>query len=547
MRMREIFFGVGVILAGALFPQTGAFALSVRTLTLRGSASDGIPVSVVVTIDSVTLSKISPPGTNQAAPAGQDFLIVVLDSPSSVGNSPTFDGIDMAPISAVHIRLGGKTLVTQLAGIGAGPLSGAYYALVPSTTTKAVFAVDPTNLVAVETPTDPSGPAKLTSISFGATSEGLSIPTIASSRTTTTTIASTGSGSSAAGSTGRSKSHAGSGAAPVAVGAGVSGGVLVLILLIGIGRRRRFDRADRAGSIVIVGPPILRTANLLALPVRVAVNKVPPVPWRNELPALPAASIDSVRKKATVGETPIRVVRPAQRILIKILGPLEVEGLKRPIKSASVRELLVFLALHPGRSFTAAELRSSIWVLGRTEVTADTFRQYMTGFRRALGSEAVYRHGYRYMLADFVVSDWGLFSAATEQSDWRETGLDQALGLVRGPVLVGAFEGRNGPFSWAVDIAHAASRKVVEASHELAELRLTAGNPKGADDALRAGLLCVPRDVQLRRDHLQVGAALGGTVEIGARLAVASKVLDDDPDARAELEDEARRLGWGAA
>lgn len=543
MRIRRVLVVVGAMLVGTLFPLTTAFALSLPTFPMRGSATDGISVTVAITVDSVTLSKVSPPGTDQAAPAGQAFLIVVLDSPPFVGNNPNFSGFPSAPITAVHIKLGGRSLATEVASAGYGPLAGAYYALVPSKTTQAVLAIDPTNLTALESLTGPSGSPKLTSVTFGGTSETLNIAPTASSTTSTTTVTTPGSG----GGVSRSKSTAGSATSPVAVGSGVGGGVVVLVIVIGIRRRRRFDRAFRAGTIVIIAPSVPRSTEFPALPVGATVNNGLSVLRSAGLPALPAPSIGPVREEPVDEAIPLNVVRPAHRILIKILGPLEVEGLERPIDSASVRELLVFLALHPGRAFTSAELRSSIWVLGRTEVTADTFRQYMTGFRRALGRDAVTRHGYRYMVADFVVSDWGLFSAASEQVDWRETALDRALGLVRGPVLVGAFEGRNGPFSWAVDIAHAISRKVVEAAHELAELRLAAGNPRGADDALRAGLLCVPRDVQLRRDHLRVGAVLGGTVEIGARLAVASRVLDDDPDAKVELEDEARLLGWGAA
>ena len=50
-----------------------------------------------------------------------------------------------------------------------------------------------------------------------------------------------------------------------------------------------------------------------------------------------------------------------------------------------------------------------------------------------------------------VTSDWDQFQAALTADDVL-SGCEEALGLVRGPVLNGCFDGKkNSPFEWAVE------------------------------------------------------------------------------------------------
>ena len=109
----------------------------------------------------------------------------------------------------------------------------------------------------------------------------------------------------------------------------------------------------------------------------------------------------------------------------------------------------MFLALHPGKTFTSVQLRESIWGLGRRPITSNTFRVYMVALRKAFGPGVVVTDVYRYQLTEVVTSDWSMFRSAL-QADDELAGREQGLALVRGPVLHGSFDGKkNSPFSWA--------------------------------------------------------------------------------------------------
>ena len=292
----------------------------------------------------------------------------------------------------------------------------------------------------------------------------------------------------------------GAGAASALVfGAGTAG-------LVSIRRRRAFARADREGRVVLTGPPAL-VAGAFGL--------------------------------AGLGLPPGR-----QWIVVKLLGSLVIDGTKRTVTAGPVLEIITFLALHPGQSFTSVQLRESIWGLGRQPIASQTFRKYMVELRKTCGTGVVVTDVYRYELTDRVTSDWDLFRAQASADDELE-GKVAALGLVRGPVLHGCFDGKkNSPFSWAYDTANRIEDQIVEAASAVARACLDLDDASRAGQAVNRGILCSTANLQLRTIDLQVGAALSGPSEVGRRLVAARAAMASYPSDVAVLEQEAHSLGW---
>jgi hypothetical protein len=207
-----------------------------------------------------------------------------------------------------------------------------------------------------------------------------------------------------------------------------------------------------------------------------------------------------------------------------------------------LREIVVFLVLNPGRSFTSVQLRESVWGLGRQPLTPATFRKYMVHLRKAIGPGVVVIDRYRYEMTDAVTSDWAMFLLL------RDEDAGQALELVRGPVLNGCFDGKkNSPFAWAVAIANAIEDQIATVALDLAAFCLDEDDPARATTALSQGLLCAQANLALRLFDLRIGAALGGVRELSRRLEAGRAAMATFPMDVAQLEEQARHLGWEAA
>jgi len=293
------------------------------------------------------------------------------------------------------------------------------------------------------------------------------------------------------------------------LGAGAASGLVLGAAtagLVSIRRRRAFARADREGRVVLTGPPAL-VAGAVGL--------------------------------AGVGLPPGR-----QWIVVKLLGSLLIDGTKRTVTAGPVLEIVTFLALHPGQSFTSVQLRESIWGLGRQPIASQTFRKYMVELRRTCGTGVVVTDAYRYELTNRVTSDWDLFRAHAS-ADGELEGKVAALGLVRGPILHGCFDGKkNSPFSWAYDTANHIEDQVVEVANDLALACLHLDDASRAGQAVDKGLLCSTANLQLRTIDLQVGAALSGPQEVGRRLVAGRAAMASYPNDVAVLEQKAQGLGW---
>jgi hypothetical protein len=124
----------------------------------------------------------------------------------------------------------------------------------------------------------------------------------------------------------------------------------------------------------------------------------------------------------------------------------------------------------------------------------------------------------RLRLGSGVKVDWHVFLTLVAQAGQaaggksghaqEEAKLAQALSLVTGQFLTGI-----GPagYAWTVTdgLENEVSARVADAAHRLCELRLVAGDPRGAMDTVRTGLRMAPDDELLWRDLLTAAHATG--------------------------------------
>jgi hypothetical protein len=480
-------------------------------ITFLGQATDGAHVRIAEQLSDIGLSHISPIDQAAAAP-GKAFLSFYGPGGTSDNTRPAFDGISGVHTSDVHLVLADHAVVpAQQSGPDLGDLLlGTYVFSVPSSTKTGTLEVSSGSYGAVEYRDGTAAGGSLTTIAFVPAKTLLVIPapvhTAPGSGTTTTTTGTT-SPSTARHTPAHKATGSGVGfSTPLAIGAGTAGSVVLIVLLIPIWRRRAYRKADAEGRVIIDSAPIDQP---------IADNR------------------------SDAGETVEQV--NSRSVTVKVLGAVEIDGLVRPIKLGSVRDVLVFLALHPGRSFTSAELRSAIWVGRRDEPKPETFRNYMSHLRRALPDGVLEKNGYRYSLTNDIDSDWATFCALVAGVYDRAERLAGALNLVRGTPFDGPSTGRSVSYGWADELRHAMEVAVEKAAHELFTIGVDTGDMALADVGVSQALIGVPGSLVAFEDRLRLGSAIGGRIEVARRMRSARAVLRDDI---AMLEPLARELGW---
>jgi hypothetical protein len=521
--LRRVVVMAGAIgLCGVLVVQRPAGAAATATksapgtaqITFLGRASDGIGVRITEKLSEIALSRYSPSSPAVAASAGHAYLSFYAPGGTSDDTRPAFDGTDGVGTSAVHLVLADGAVVPAqqpMSPLGS-LLLGTYYFLVPASTKSATVEVSSGSYNAVEYPNGPAAGGELTTITFAPAKTVLVVPAPSKAPPVRTTPTSAPPPRTKPASSKVSWHHttpvgrAVGFVSPLDIGAGSGAGVVILVLLIPIWRRRAYRKADAEGRVVIDSPPLLLS------PLR------PP---------------DSDRANDFEG-------RPT--VVVKVLGEVRVDGDVQPFEKSPVRELLVFLALHPGRRFSTVDLRSSIWVEGRKEPNAATFRNYLAGLRKCLPPETLSRNGNHFVLTDAVTSDWGRFCALTAGDARDPERLSEAMTLIRGTPFEGASSGRNSPYDWSGPIAHQMEAAVETAAHELATFGLDSGDPAFADVGVAQALRCVPGSFVVWADHIHLGTILGGRKELERRMRAARAALGEDVRI---LEPAARGLGWG--
>lgn len=249
------------------------------------------------------------------------------------------------------------------------------------------------------------------------------------------------------------------------------------------------------------------------------------------------------------------------QVRIRLLGPVSVDapGPIEPARSAFTTELVVYVATHP-EGVHPSVLTAALWPRGAPREVAEAA---VGRAREWLGTDDVGRPNLgadvsgRLRLGAQVWVDWQVLRAhaaravAARADAQRATHLAAALDLVRGPLLAGHDRAR---YTWLASDGFEAevSASVADIAHQLAVIRLAAGNPRGAMEAARGGLRLAGGDEALWRDMLRAAHATGWehllrdvVSELAARVAIDPVLPRMAPETEALIDE--LLPGWRAA
>ncbi|MFF6953866.1 hypothetical protein ACFZAD_35185 [Streptomyces iakyrus] len=227
---------------------------------------------------------------------------------------------------------------------------------------------------------------------------------------------------------------------------------------------------------------------------------------------------------------------------IRVLGPVEVTGVRPHGHGPRIAQLAALLYFKPGR--TTDELCTHMdptnpW-------TPSTLNARLHGLRRALGNDPNGRpHVPRrtgadtpYHLSPHVECDWAHFRALTHHAPHaRPTSLEdleEALSLIRGKPFGGK------PLPWAEPLAQEMTTRIVDTAHAIATHRTPPGphhNPTQARRAIATALDIDETSELLYRDWMKIEAAAGnrpGLHTAIARLQHVTRTLNVPLEAETE-------------
>ena len=236
------------------------------------------------------------------------------------------------------------------------------------------------------------------------------------------------------------------------------------------------------------------------------------------------------------------------QVAVTAPGPIE------PDRLALATELVVYLAVHPDGVHPNV-LTGAVWPRG---VTGEVRDAALSRVHAWLGTDDAGQPNLltdgsgRLRLGPGVRIDWQVFRAWFARASQAAAGCDpvaeaealqQALALVEGQFLDGRDPSR---YAWLAtdDIEYEVTAAIADAAHQLAELRLAAGDPDAAMDAARAGLRLAFNDEMGWRDLLTAAHATGqehvlrGVVsEISARIALDEVMPRMAPETEALIDE----------
>jgi hypothetical protein len=458
--------------------------------------------NLYIDLPTVALSEFGPQGATQTAPAGQAWLIPALTDPFNPNKQDPSQAAEFfTPITTSGLTLtvpglpalhpqqfpGGPD--AQGGGSGSNGVFPDIYAFeVPVGTTTATLTVAPgTQMVTAAFSGSPEQPVAVPSTNFAITFPVPQVPVPPSGAATAP--ASFG----ASQLTATPRSHHQSSGFPVLMALLVAAAIAIAALgALIIHRRSRLIPAAPTGPSAATWPPVPPTP-----------PPAPPQPQRAAAPPI-ASHQPTVLVVPPHGPPPLE---PGQ-IRVLVLGQPTVEGLSPAVGQTPI-EILIFLALHPGQSFTTDQLRTRLSGLSDSRnIGPDTIRRYMSELRRFLGPERIPEGGGRGYQAVEVHSDLEAMQkslqAATAVGDPADKArhLAEALAWVRAAPLADA---PKNSYEWAdnePDLAPRASMQIRSAALELAGLALDAGDAALARWAAEQGLRSEPTDQALQR-HLR--------------------------------------------
>jgi hypothetical protein len=449
-----------------------------QTIAVTNRA-DGTTGSVIATLNKVVLSYF---GLADSTPPPVDRGFLSIGATARVAEGSNLLPTGQLPGGALRLVLANGTAIASTrvdAPVDTGMFSGAFFFLVPANLTSARLEVLPAGVDATEVNQFGNGPTVTIDwaqpVSFDLTLPPLPLP-LRRPAVTPSSVA-----------------------APPA--ARPSGGSALPVVLAVIGAL-----VVLAATAIVVVTTRRRREGQLVLPAGRPIRALPARPTRLALPAGPPITEDWT--SPVVGEPAPATEASAPVLVVRLLGPIEVDGLRHTIRRHAVFRLLVYLAVNPDRFVGTDGLRTAVALDPDRLPSPATLHSYASHLRQALPDGAFPdAGGDGYRLAESVEVDWARFrelTAAANRSGADRIGLlRQALELIRGkPFGNAAWQG--------VDEVRLYMEAAIEkAAHTLAAASLDDGDPAGAESAITQGLLVMPTSPQLWHDRL--AAAIAGS------------------------------------
>jgi DNA-binding SARP family transcriptional activator len=221
---------------------------------------------------------------------------------------------------------------------------------------------------------------------------------------------------------------------------------------------------------------------------------------------------------AATDETPILAAT------IALLGPVRIEGVRRPRRATTV-ELLAYLALHPDGA-SRDQLLEAMWPNEDPRRTRPRLWQSVSEARRLLG-DAFEHDGDRYRLdRAHVAVDADELEQLLARIDAAPVGdvgplVERALKLWRGEPFSGT------DYAWADGDIRQLEAALAKLAEQAARVRHEAGDPQGALRVAEQGLRFDDLNETFVRIALEADAALGRRGAVTERYETLREQLDD--------------------
>lgn len=219
---------------------------------------------------------------------------------------------------------------------------------------------------------------------------------------------------------------------------------------------------------------------------------------------------------------------------VRVLGPVEVAGIRQPFARHRHLEIAVYLALHPD-GVSDERLKTALWA--DAAPTTSTFNTAISSTRAPLGRDAhgephlepFVDAGRTYRVGKQVTSDWHRFTMRLEHALHADQttairDLRDALALVRGQPFA---ESHGFEWAWSEGLIANMELTVARAAHQLATWCLETGDTDGAIWAAMQGLVAAPADETLYRDRMRAHDHAGNPAGIETVMSELQHAVED--------------------
>jgi hypothetical protein len=369
-----------------------------------------------VNIASAYLSWFPPQPATALPPDGDAWLIVYPQGgpPQTVSDNEEYETLGLPATAVTLVTADGQRIAGQVTGQSLGGFNtdlfggGAYYFGVPADFTGGTIDFHPSGALAVDYAN--LGGQSVTGHSTITVTGAVQIPVsfpAAADRAASAQPTSPPTGT--ANKTGRQSG----GGLPLWAIALLAAAVLLVIGLV-VRRRRPLGIPARPVTrpltltltVGLRGP--LTGANPLVMAAR--TETVADAGPMGELPPAPSAPPPAETPAEPV-EHPSSPEPSGPALVVRILGPLDVEGLTARLRRKPAQRLLIALAVSSARALSGDQLRNLLATNDETEPSAESLRTYASALRAVLPAGLLPPAGPTggYRLAGEVEIDWSLF------------------------------------------------------------------------------------------------------------------------------------------